>query len=173
MSIDSRRASQDLKPASMTSSMEKRASGVPNPAGRSSAYFPPVEEQPEPSQTPSLNVPIPITVTPASPSAQSPAFSQDQLSRPSLNGTLKDEGFGEKRLSTDDGHRGKGKKVREVFISGVHKSRARVTTISKKIGHNVGRHNHHANGRMKRSNSAPGTSLCNQYVEHEGRLLTG
>ncbi|KAI0631519.1 hypothetical protein C8Q77DRAFT_1061722 [Trametes polyzona] len=155
MSIDSRRASQELKPASMTSSVEKRLTSSPNPAIRSSALFPPVEEQPEPGPTPSLDVRIPITVTPASPMAQSPAFSQDQLSRPSLNGTLREDGAGEKRLSVDDGHgnRGKGKKVREVFISGVHKGRARVTTISKKIGHNVGRHHHGAH--LKRSTSAP------------------
>lgn len=156
MSIDSRRASQEIKPPSMISSLEKPAH---NPAVRSSGLFPPVEEQPEPGPTPSLDVSIPITVTPASPMAHSPAFSQDQLSRPSLNGTVKEEPQGEKRLSVEDGHRGKGKKVREVFISGVHKSRARVTTISKKIGHNVGRHNHQAGGRMKRSTSAPGMSL--------------
>ncbi|KAI0643275.1 hypothetical protein C8Q79DRAFT_1094856 [Trametes meyenii] len=149
MSIDSRRASQEMKPASVTSSMEKRISGVP---GRTSALFPPVEEQPEPASTTDLVVPIPITVTPASPGVHSPAFSQDQLARTSLNG--KEETSGEQRLSVEGGHtnRGKGKKVREVFISGVHKGRARVTTISKKIGHNVGRHN---GGHLKRSNSAP------------------
>ncbi|KAI0370661.1 hypothetical protein BV20DRAFT_1052115 [Pilatotrama ljubarskyi] len=153
MSIDSRRASQELKPASVTSSMEKRVNG-PNPGARTSALFPTVHEQPEPASTTSLNPPIPITVTPASPLAQTPHYSQDQLNRPSLNGSSREDASGEKRLSVDDGHtnRGKGKKVREVFISGVHKGRARVTTISKKIGHNVGRHNV---GHLKRSNSAP------------------
>ena len=102
---------------------------------------------------------IPITVTPASPMLQSPAYSQDQLNQ--QNGdhrTNKEGGSSEKeklRLSVDT-TRAKGKKVREVFISGVHKGRARVTTISKKIGHNVGRHN---NLHLKRSNSAPGASL--------------
>ncbi|KAI0665604.1 hypothetical protein C8Q78DRAFT_1178413 [Trametes maxima] len=149
MSIDSRRASQEIKPASVTSSMDKRISSGP---GRPSALFPPVEEQPEPASTTDLVAPIPITVTPASPGVHSPAFSQDQLTRTSLSG--REDASGEKRLSVEDGHtnRGKGKKVREVFISGVHKGRARVTTISKKIGHNVGRHN---GGHLKRSNSAP------------------
>lgn len=150
MSIDSRRASHDIKAASITSSIEKRAGGPS--AGRPSAQFPAVEEQPEPTSTTTLDAP-PITVTPASPLPQT-AFSQDQVNRTSLNG--KEEGSGEKRLSVDDGqtNRGKGKKVREVFISGVHKGRARVTTISRKIGHNVGRHN---GVHIKRSNSAPGT----------------
>ncbi|KAI8995256.1 hypothetical protein BD414DRAFT_506072 [Trametes punicea] len=148
MSIDSRRASQDLSPASITS-VEKRTS-VLGAATRSSAIFPPVEEQPEQASRNSLAPPIPITVTPASPLPHSPAFSQDQLGR--VNG--KEEANGQRRLSADEGHgnRGKGKKVREVFISGVHKGRARVTTISKKIGHNVGRHN---GLHLKRSNSAP------------------
>ncbi|KAI0350274.1 hypothetical protein OH77DRAFT_1431143 [Trametes cingulata] len=153
MSIDSRRASQDLKPASVTSSMEKRING-PSAGVRTSALIATVHEQPEPASTTSLNPPIPIMVTPASPLGQSPVYSQDQLNRPSMNGSLREETPGEKRLSVEDGHtnRGKGKKVREVFISGVHKGRARVTTISKKIGHNVGRHNV---GHLKRSNSAP------------------
>ncbi|CDO73869.1 hypothetical protein BN946_scf185016.g26 [Trametes cinnabarina] len=146
MSIDSRRASQDFQ-ASSIATAEKRGAGA-----RPSSLLPHVEEQPEQGSRSSLEPPIPITVTPASPSGHSPAFSQDQLSRPGLNG--KDDANGEKRLSVDDGHanRGKGKKVREVFISGVHKGRARVTTISKKIGHNVGRHN---GMHLKRSNSAP------------------
>ncbi|KAI0660278.1 hypothetical protein C8Q70DRAFT_980001 [Cubamyces menziesii] len=148
MSIDSRRASQDMKPPSMYSSTEKRVNGV-GASMRTSATFPPVQEQPEPVSRASLDAPIPITVTPASPMAHSPAFSQDQLTRTSLNG--REESSGEKRLSVDT-NRGKGKKVREVFISGVHKGRARVTTISKKIGHNVGRHN---GMHLKRSNSAP------------------
>lgn len=126
---------------------------------RTSATFPPVQEQPEPASRTSLDVPIPITVTPASPMAHSPAFSQDQLTRTSMNG--KEESSGEKRLSVDT-NRGKGKKVREVFISGVHKGRARVTTISKKIGHNVGRHN---GMHLKRSNSAPGRS-CHDVDAH-------
>ncbi|OSC98625.1 hypothetical protein PYCCODRAFT_1396824 [Trametes coccinea BRFM310] len=150
MSIDSRRASQELRPGSVLSA-EKRAS-VPGAGTRTSALFPPVEEQPEQGSRASLEPPIPITVTPASPLGNSPAYSQDQLSRAGLNG--KEEVNGEKRLSVEDGHanRGKGKKVREVFISGVHKGRARVTTISKKIGHNVGRHN---GMHLRRSNSAP------------------
>ncbi|KAI0755686.1 hypothetical protein C8Q74DRAFT_319092 [Fomes fomentarius] len=151
MSIDSRRPSQEFRPASVLSGGEKRASG---PDIRVSPPFPPVEEKPEPASS-SHDVSIPITITPASPMPHSPAFSQDQLTQ--QNGdhrTSKDGGSSEKdrlRLSVDT-TRTKGKKVREVFISGVHKGRARVTTISKKIGHNVGRHN---NLHLKRSNSAP------------------
>ncbi len=150
MSIDSRRASQDIRPASVFTGGEKRAS-VPSDV-RVSTAFPPVEEQPEPTNG-SLNGPsMAITVTPASPMVQSPAQSRDQL-----NGdrrTSKDTGSSEKQRLSVDTNRGKGKKVREVFISGVHKGRARVTTISKKIGHNVGRHN---STHLKRSRSAPGT----------------
>ncbi|TFK94482.1 hypothetical protein K466DRAFT_476349 [Polyporus arcularius HHB13444] len=148
MSIDSRRASQDIRPASVFTGGEKRAS-VPSDV-RVSTAFPPVEEQPEPTNG-SLNGPsMAITVTPASPMVQSPAQSRDQL-----NGdrrTSKDTGSSEKQRLSVDTNRGKGKKVREVFISGVHKGRARVTTISKKIGHNVGRHN---STHLKRSRSAP------------------
>ncbi|RPD58162.1 hypothetical protein L227DRAFT_594388 [Lentinus tigrinus ALCF2SS1-6] len=142
MSIDSRRASQDLRPSSVMTG-EKRAS-VPNDI-RGSTLFPPVEELPEPTNG-TLEHPPPML--------QSPAYSQDQLNGDHRNS--KDTGSSEKdkekqRLSVDT-NRGKGKKVREVFISGVHKGRARVTTISKKIGHNVGRHN---SMHLKRSRSAP------------------
>ena len=150
-SIDSRRASQDIRPSSMISGVggEKRGTS-PNPLTPRS-HFPALEEQPEPSLP--LQESIPITVTPASPMGQSPAYSQDQL-----NGDMRSprptSPTERQRLSVETARGKPGKKVQEVFISGVHKSRARVTTISKKIKHNVGRHN---NMHLKRSRSAPGT----------------
>ncbi|RPD68271.1 hypothetical protein L226DRAFT_517343 [Lentinus tigrinus ALCF2SS1-7] len=66
MSIDSRRASQDLRPSSVMTG-EKRAS-VPNDI-RGSTLFPPVEELPEPTNG-TLEHPPPML--------QSPAHSQDR-----------------------------------------------------------------------------------------------
>ena len=151
-SIDSRRPSQDMRPTSMYSGLEKRGTS-PNPM-TPPTQFPAVEEQPEPSLSLAADS-IPIMVTPASPMGPSPAYSQDHLngdpraSQPRISGE-------KQRLSVETARGKPGKKVREVFISGVHKSRARVTTISKKIGHNVGRHN---SMHLKRSRSAPGMHL--------------
>lgn len=164
MSIDSRRASQDLRPASVMTGGEKRVS-MPSDV-RESALFPPVEELPEPTNGTIDHPPIPITVTPASPMVHSPAYSQDQLNGDHRNS--KDTGSSEKQRLSVDTNRGKGKKVREVFISGVHKGRARVTTISKKIGHNVGRHN---SMHLKRSRSAPGVS--DPLHSHKHSILRG
>ena len=125
---------------------------------RSSSAFPPVQEQPE-SLLGVSAPPIPIMVTPASPMAHTPAFSQEQLGidRSAPSHAHESHTSEKTRLSIDT-TRNKGKKVREVFISGVHKGRARVTTISKKIGHNVQHVGRHNSMRLKRSNSAPGTA---------------
>ncbi|TBU45371.1 hypothetical protein BD309DRAFT_890639 [Dichomitus squalens] len=148
MSIDSRR-SQDIRPTSMLSG------GVRQEA-RASAMFPLPEEQPE-NGLAAQDPPIPIMVTPASPMGPSPAYSSDQLNgdhQLPVTSAHEAQPSEKSRLSTDT-NRGKGKKVREVFISGVHKGRARVTTISKKIGHNVQHVGRHHGVHLKRSNSAP------------------
>ena len=150
MSIDSRR-SQDMRPASMFS-------GGGRQAVRASTMFPLAEEQHENG---TQDPPIPIMVTPASPMGASPAFSQDQLNgehQAPVTSAHEAQPSEKSRLSSDT-TRGKGKKVREVFISGVHKGRARVTTISKKIGHNVQHVGRHHGVHLKRSNSAPGIEL--------------
>ena len=123
----------------------------------SSSMFP-VQEQPE-NMLSVPEPPIPITVTPASPMAHTPAFSQEQLGGVSTPASAREAQLSEKTRLSVDTTRNKGKKVREVFISGVHKGRARVTTISKKIGHNVQHVGRHNSMHLKRSNSAPGTIL--------------
>ena len=125
---------------------------------------PPVQEQPE-SLLGVSAPPIPIMVTPASPMAHTPAFSQEQLGidRSAPSHAHESHTSEKTRLSIDT-TRNKGKKVREVFISGVHKGRARVTTISKKIGHNVQHVGRHNSMRLKRSNSAPGTASLLTYI---------
>lgn len=105
--------------------------------------------------------PIPITITPATPAVTS----EDVTPRSS---TVQAQGDvnGEKRsMSLDEKDRdiSRGKKVREVLKDRVHKGQARITTISKKIGHNVGRH---SSLNLKRTLSAPGAcsvpSQCHQ-----------
>lgn len=88
--------------------------------------------------------PIPITVTPASPAAPN---------MPKENSDGSDDMSNEKHtLSPEDGM-SRGKKVREVLKNRVHKGQAGITRISKKIGHNVGKH---GSLHMKRTHSAPG-----------------
>jgi hypothetical protein len=80
--------------------------------------------------------PPPITVTPAVPDLNSHGL--------------------EKRSTSIDQESSKGKKVQQMLKSRVHKSRARVSTISKKIGHGMAK-NHNAS--LRRTTSAPGQSL--------------
>ncbi|KAH9933971.1 uncharacterized protein BXZ73DRAFT_46077 [Epithele typhae] len=146
-SIDSRRPSQEIRPTSMFSGVERRGIS-PNPGMAAPPGFSTVEEEGkiEPHHTPDA-VPV-MQVTPASPMHSTPMFSQDQL-----NGSTSPVEKSEKsRLSIDTARGKPGKKVREAFLTGVTKSQMRVTTISKKIRHNVVRHN---STHLKRSNSAP------------------
>ncbi|OBZ73220.1 hypothetical protein A0H81_06881 [Grifola frondosa] len=147
MSIDSRRVSQDLRPPSEILSADRPVATDEHLP----TIYPPSDGHMESTLTPP--VPIPITITPASPGIQTPSYSQEERFSAEA-GRLGEKSMSEKRLSLDDNHRdmSKGKKVREVLINGVHKGRARVTTISKKIGHNVGRHH---SLQLNRSNSAP------------------
>ena len=108
--------------------------------------------------------PIPITITPATPGI-SGSSSQTAQSSSSF------DTFEEKRstsLDEKDRDISRGKKVKEVLKSGVHKSQARITTISKKIGHGVGRH---GSLNLKRTISAPGkawlSTLRGRYT-HRG-----
>lgn len=96
-----------------------------------------------------LMTPIPIMITPAS-----PGISEENMTRVpmSLSGELN----GEKRstsLDEKDRDVSRGKKVKDVLKSGVHKGQARITTISKKMAHGVGRH---SSLTLKRTSSAPG-----------------
>jgi hypothetical protein len=96
--------------------------------------------------------PIPITITPATPAITTEDGMTPRNSVSYLNSDLN----GEKRSSSlDEKDRdvSRGKKVREVLKDRVHKGQVRITTISKKIGHGVGRH---SSLNLKRTASSPG-----------------
>lgn len=116
------------------------------------------------SQQTEMPTPIPITVTPASPGLNGPDFPQsislqDQFPLPMENGNS------EKRstsLDEKDRDVSRGKKVKDALKTVSHKGQARIHTISKKIGHGVGRR---PSLNLKRTSSAPGKinpwySLC-------------
>lgn len=80
--------------------------------------------------------PPPITITPAVPDPNHPTS--------------------EKRSTSIDQESSKGKKVQQMLKTQVHKSRAGISTISKKIGHGMVRN---SNSSLRRTTSAPGSSL--------------
>ncbi|KZT18342.1 hypothetical protein NEOLEDRAFT_1143513 [Neolentinus lepideus HHB14362 ss-1] len=95
------------------------------------------------SQEDTIRQPISINVQPATPTIPSNGFSPTE------------EVAGEKRSSSFDKERDSlsGRKVQQMLKSRVHKGQARISTISKKIGHGVTRNgvvNH-----LRRTNSAP------------------
>ncbi|KAG7085583.1 hypothetical protein E1B28_003136 [Marasmius oreades] len=92
----------------------------------------------------SLQPPIPITVSPATPDAtEKTSFDQsEKADKETVKRTLQPE---RERDSS------KPKKMQQMLKNHVHKGSARISTISKKIGHGVVR-----NGPLKRSNSTPG-----------------
>ena len=108
---------------------------------------------------PSIPTPIPITITPAS-----PGLSQEDYGASAPASSTPNATNGEKRstsLDEKDRDTSGGKKVRDVLKSGVHKGQARMVTISKKIGHGVGRS---AGLSLKRTISAPGMLLMADIV---------
>ncbi|EMD35752.1 hypothetical protein CERSUDRAFT_115699 [Gelatoporia subvermispora B] len=130
-SIDSRRVSEDLRPPS--TSFERRSTADVTDKPLSTVYSHQSNQDVHPDHIPMPPTPIPITVTPASP----------------------DEGVHEKRSSSFEDNKtdiSRGKKVKEVLRNRVHKGQERITTISKKIGHNVARQR---STHLKRSASAP------------------
>ncbi|CCM03055.1 uncharacterized protein FIBRA_05174 [Fibroporia radiculosa] len=137
LSIDSR---GDTRAPSIAPS-EKPEAARPNEMQPPNIYLSmnaAVDEMPTPS------TPIPIMITPASPGVNSPEYVDGE------------ETSNEKRSSSFEGDHNRdisrGKKVKEVLKSRVHKSQAGITRISKKIGHNVGRH---GGMNLKRTNSTP------------------
>lgn len=137
-SIDSRRVSQDTR-LSDVASVRTQQPMAPSPGP------PPNLRLDDPSGD--MSVPIGITVTPAT-----PAVLSEDSQRSSMQ--LGEAGAEKRSASLDEKDRdvSRGKKVREVLKSGVHKGQARITTISKKIGHGVGRHGSLS---LKRTTSAP------------------
>lgn len=121
-----------------------------------------------------LLAPIPITVSPATPTtdnmhdvAHSP---EGALSEKSGETREKDKdrekekdkekgkvnGLRVKRsISIDRGDTSKSKKVQQILKDRVHKGRAGISAVSRKIGHGVSKH-HHLH--LRRTNSSPGMS---------------
>ncbi|KIP07862.1 hypothetical protein PHLGIDRAFT_70390 [Phlebiopsis gigantea 11061_1 CR5-6] len=136
-----RRVSQDTRPFDMMSTRTQQ----PIPAAVETKEEPMGEGSPV-----EMQASIPITITPATPAA-TPHDATPQASTVQVHVEMS----GEKRsVSLDEKDRdiSRGKKVREVFKNQVHKNQARITTISKKIGHGVGRH---SSINLKRMASAP------------------
>jgi len=84
--------------------------------------------------------PPPILVTPASPATPD---------MPDINS-------GEKRSTSIDQDGSKGKKVQQMLKNRVHKSQARISTISRKIGHGMVKNSSVVS--LRRTTSAPGQS---------------
>ncbi|KAG6827014.1 hypothetical protein H0H92_013580 [Tricholoma furcatifolium] len=82
--------------------------------------------------------PIPINISPATPEADTPILPGKRLS------------LSTKRSSSIDRDASKSKKMQQMLKNRVHQGRARVSTISKKIGNGVVR-----TGSLKRPNSTP------------------
>ncbi|KAL0569229.1 hypothetical protein V5O48_012743 [Marasmius crinis-equi] len=96
------------------------------------------------SESNSLQPPIPITISPATPDGTT---DKPVLGEPEPEKEKEKEKDG-KRVQHSDSS--KPKKVQQMLKNHVHKGSARISTISKKIGHGVVR-----NGTLRRSNSTP------------------
>ncbi len=144
MSIDSRRPSVDARPLSEIVSVPETSQSNVGPYEPSNATPNGYSEDPP--------TPIPITITPATPAMISP-----QNNTPDSSGRLSNghDYSSAKRTSLDEKDKdiSRGKKVKQVLKTRVHKGQVRISTISKKIGHGVGRRGSLS---LKRTNSAPG-----------------
>lgn len=145
MSIDSRRPSMDTRPLSEIASVQEPS--------QSQVGHQEISNSSANGYADELPTPIPIMITPATPAVVSPqADTPDILATHQNNGHEHSSG---KRTSFDDKDRdiSRGKKVKQVLKTRVHQGQARISTISKKIGHGVGRRGSLS---LKRTNSAPG-----------------
>ncbi|KAI0052228.1 TPR-like protein [Auriscalpium vulgare] len=105
--------------------------------------------------------PVPITLTPATPALRS----DDSVAQ---NGLVGSGGVTSPRGSLDDGTKEKekaGKKVQKMLKSRVHKGQQRITTIGKKLGQGVGRHNGSLNLRRITSTPADFYSVMTQHYQ--------
>lgn len=93
--------------------------------------------------------PPPITISPATPDGNLSA--EPNMANDEYLSEKKGRGSGRKRSSSIDRDASKSKKVQQMLKNRVHKEQARITTISRKIGHGVVR-----GGSLRRSNSTPG-----------------
>jgi hypothetical protein len=135
-SIDTARVSEDIRQFSEYIHSSVQALEGVNPATTQSS-----EKQDSTDHTKLNGVheepqgPPPITVTPATPDASSHPVT------------------GEKRSTSIDQDSSKGKKVQQMLKNRVHKSQARISTISRKIGHGMARN---SSASLRRTTSAPG-----------------
>lgn len=146
VSIDSRRPSIDARPLSEIVSVQEPLQSNGGHQDSSNTTTNGYGDE--------LPTPIPIMITPATPAIVSPqSNTPDMLATQNSNGH---DHSSSKRASLDEKDRdiSRGKKVKQVLKTRVHQGQARISTISKKIGHGVGRRGSLS---LKRINSAPGT----------------
>ncbi|KAH8105236.1 hypothetical protein BXZ70DRAFT_919975 [Cristinia sonorae] len=146
MSIDSRRVSTETRPLSEIMSVQEPPPSVVEPVGTGEAF-----SAAEGSQLEDLPTPIPITITPASPGVVPPHSNGDMLG----DGQFTNPTPLERRSNSLDEKAGdisRGQKVKQVLKTRVHKGQATFSTISKKIGHGVGRR---SSLNIKRTASTP------------------
>ncbi|KAJ6558200.1 hypothetical protein B0H19DRAFT_1028834 [Mycena capillaripes] len=118
---------------------------------------PPHQQQQPASEAPLDNepltapLPIPITISPATPDETTRNFSMHKLAEKipeeKVNSPVNGRG---RSLSIDRGDTSKSKKMQQALKNRVNKGQARISTISKRIGSGVVR-----NGTLRRSNSTP------------------
>ncbi|KAJ7764907.1 hypothetical protein B0H16DRAFT_1526168 [Mycena metata] len=123
------------------------------------------DPQPQPTSAAPVNddalvapMPIPITISPATPDEVSRNFSPEhkQLGEKipeeiaNGGGATNVNGARHRSLSIDRGDTSNSKKLQQMLKNRVNKGQARISTISKKIGSGVVR-----NGNLRRSNSTP------------------
>ncbi|KAI0065171.1 hypothetical protein BV25DRAFT_1798883 [Artomyces pyxidatus] len=104
-------------------------------------------------------IPVPITLTPASPAIANENGIEHQLSLSTSPRQSLEDNAKEKEKDTSAG-----KKVQKMLKNRVHKEQQRITTIGKKLGHGVGRHNNSL--RLRRITSTPAdfySVMAHQY----------
>ncbi|ESK91333.1 hypothetical protein Moror_2796 [Moniliophthora roreri MCA 2997] len=132
--------SADMKlksPSELALNVSSHGHDKPAHEGTEVAAAPPANQAPQAT----LQPPIPITISPATPTEQEKG--EDALG-------LSIEKSESGKRSQEGRDPSKPKKVQQMLKNHVHKGSARISTISKKIGHGVVR-----NGSLRRSNSTP------------------
>lgn len=140
----------DGRPLSEIASVQEPVQGDVSPQGSnhiSTSCFPA-----------ELPIPIPITITPATPALVSPQINVPDMPVTSYLSNGHEHSGGKRSTSLDEKDRdiSRGQKVKQVLKTRVHQGQARISTISKKIGHGVGRRGSLS---LKRTNSAPGKDI--------------
>ncbi|KAF8198379.1 hypothetical protein K438DRAFT_1718023 [Mycena galopus ATCC 62051] len=133
------------------SSHEKGPSEPSSHPEQPASAGPPVDDEPL-----TLPIPIPITISPATPDEVSRDFSTDKLperiSEEKANGPMNGRG---RSLSIDRDTSKKSKKMQQMLKDRVNKGQAQISTISKRIGSGVVRNSVVRNRNLRRTNSTP------------------